>query len=562
MAGCTTRLSGVLVALAVAVSTATAGTVAGGAASAQAPNVAGPSTNLPIDSCPALYALGIQGTGQSSPDAAPTTDTGMLSTVFMPMMAKAPDDGLVDRAYVPYESGFGGATGGGVVPYSESVAGGLSRLRSMASSVAERCPETRFGIVGYSQGAHVASIFAQEVGQGSGVLPPEKVAAVALFADPTRNPGAPLFPGAPGKATPDAAPGTEGEELARIVALPQVPASGGGIGPERDKAENFGALTGRVASFCAAGDLACDAPEGAPILKAVANIAGQAKLSGGDPIASLVSVAQALAYTSIKTATKVVNEDIQGNSLASLSLSPKKSISQRLAEAADPRTPLDIPAALRALLKVGMIGLNAVVTVVRTVLNPAALADLATAGLSNPPAALVSLGTKLVGAVPQLIPPTTGVRLVNQAFDAVVQNITDNKELLNTTTWVRYWDTVQRHGAYGTATVSADGDAPTTFVAEWFAAVARDLAGTFGSDTAPLPGSETAREGPSTPAPGFAEPGPGASTSPDQSGTGQFPFGTGVDGASFGGATADRTIEPIATTERPDTSTTYPFSTN
>ncbi|WP_280439965.1 cutinase family protein, partial [Nocardia cyriacigeorgica] len=508
MAGCTTRFSGLLVAVTVAVSTATAATVAGGTAAAQAPNVAGPSTNLPIDSCPALYALGIQGTGQSSPDAAPTTDTGMLSTVFMPMMAEAPDEGLVERAYVPYESGFGGATGGAVVPYSESVAGGLSRLRSMASSVAERCPNTRFGIVGYSQGAHVASIFAQEVGQGTGVLPPEKVAAVALFADPTRNPGAPLFPGAPGKATPDAAPGTDGEELARIVALPQAPASGGGIGPERDKAENFGALTGRVASFCAAGDLACDAPEGAPILKAVANIAGQAKLSGGDPIASLVSVAQALAYTSIKTATKVVNEDIQGNSLASLSISPKKSISQRLADAADPRTPLDIPAALRALLKVGMIGLNAVVTVVRTVLNPAALADLATAGLSNPPAALLALGTKLVGAIPQLIPPTTGVRLVNQAFDAVVQNITDNKELLNTTTWVRYWDTVQRHGAYGTATVSADGDAPTKFVADWFAAAARDLAGTFGSDTAPQPGSETAQDAPRAPPPGIAHPRP------------------------------------------------------
>ncbi|NEW42998.1 cutinase family protein [Nocardia cyriacigeorgica] len=508
--------------------------------------------------------MGIQGTGQSSPDAAPTTDTGMLSTVFMPMMAKAPDDGLVDRAYVPYESGFGGATGGGVAPYSESVTGGLSRLRTMAKSVAQRCPDTRFGIVGYSQGAHVASMFAQEVGQGSGVLPAERVAAVALFADPTRNPGAPLFPGAPGKATPDAAPGTEGSELAEIVALPQVPASGGGIGPERDKAENFGALTGRVASFCAAGDLACDAPEGAPILKAVANIAGQAKLSGGDPIASLVSIAQALAYTSIKTASKVVNEDIQGNSLANLSISPKKSISQRLADAADPRAPLDIPAALRALLKVGMIGLNAVVTVVRSVLNPAAIADLATAGLSNPPAALLMLGTKLIGAIPQLIPPTTGVRLVNQAFDAVVQNITDNKELLNTTTWVRYWDTVQRHGAYGTATVSANGDSPTKFVADWFAAVARDLAGTFGSGNTPQAGSGTAQ----APAPGFAVPDSGASPSPEEFGTGQFPFGTGVDGASSGGAAADRITEPIVTTERiepterPDTPTSYPFSTN
>lgn len=544
MAWCTGKLSGMLLAFSVAVATATAGTAA-----AQPPNPAGPSTDLPISACPALYALGIQGTGESSPDAAPTTDTGMLSTVFMPMMAAAPDGGLVERAYVPYESSFGGATAGGIMPYSESVTGGLTRLRTMAKSVADRCASTQFAVVGYSQGAHVASVFAQEVGQGHGVLAPEKVAAVALFGDPTRNPGAPLFPGAPGKSSPDAAPGTEGAELSGIVALPQAPATGGGIGPERDKAANFGALTGRVASFCAAGDLACDAPEGAPILKAVAQIAGQAQLSGGDPLASLVSVAQALAFTSIKTVTKVVNEDISGTSLANLSLAPKKSISQRLADAADPRTPLDINGAFKALMKVGMIGLNAVVTVVRTFINPATIAELATAALSNPPAALLLLGTKLLGAIPQLIPPTTVSRLVTQAFDAVVQNITDNSALLNVTTWTRYWDVIQRHGAYANAAVAANGDAPTRFVADWFAAVARDIADKFGSGAAPTGGSDK-------PPTGFFGESSGASTTPNSSGTGQFPFGTGADGASSGGVTS------IPPTVRPSTSNTYPFSTN
>ncbi|WP_378731794.1 cutinase family protein [Nocardia brasiliensis] len=536
------KVTGVLAALAVTVATA-------GTAAAVPPNPPGPSTNVALSACPALYALGIQGTGESSPDAAPSTDTGMLSTVFRPMMAKATDPGLVDRAYVPYESGFGGATAGGAAPYAESVTGGLARLRSMAQTVADRCAETRFAVVGYSQGAHVASMFAQEIGQGRGVLPADKVAAVALFADPTRNAGAPLFPGSPGKASPDPAPGTTGDQLADLAALPQAPATGGGIGPDRDRAANFGALTGRVASFCAAGDLACDAPQGAPILKAVTNVVGQSKLSGGDPIASLVSIAQALAYTSIKTATKVVNEDVQGNSLANLSISPKKSISERLADAADPRTPLDLPGALQALLKVGMIGLNAVVTVVKTVINPAAIAELATVGLSNPPAALLSLGTKLVGAVAQLVPPTTGVRLVTQAFDAVVQNITDNSELLNTATWVRYWDTVQRHGAYNTATVAANGAAPTKFVADWFAAVARDIAGEFGANSRPQGGADK-------PPTGFFGEQSGASTTPNSSGTGQFPFGTGADGASSGGATS------IPPTDRPGTANTYPFSTN
>lgn len=537
------RLAGLVAATTVAVATATAGS-----AYADPPDSATPA--LPVAGCPALYALGIQGTGESSPDAAPTTDTGMLSTVFMPLLARAADPSLVARAYVPYESGFGGFTGGGPVPYVESVQGGLTRLRDMAREVAARCADTRFAIVGYSQGAHVASLFAQEIGQGRGVLPAEKVAAVALFADPTRNPGAPLFPGSPGKRTPDPAPGTAGERVATIAALPQTPVSGGGIAPDRDVAPNFAALTGRVASFCAAGDLACDAPEGAPILKAVAGVAGQAQVSGGDPIASLTSIAQALAYTSIKTASAVVNDDVRGSTIANLSLSPQKSISQRLAEASDPRTPLDLNAAFRAVLKVGMIGLNAVTTVVRSVLNPAAISELATAGLTNPAAGLFLLGARLIDATTQLVPPTTVSRLVNQAYQAVVQNITDNRELLDLTTWVRYWDTVQRHGAYSTAAVAANGDAPTRFVADWFAALARDLADRFGGGAAPqgqLPAPPT----------GFSGGGSGASATPNSSGTGQFPFGTGADGASSGGATS------IPPTERPGTdANAYPFSTN
>ncbi|WP_245545887.1 cutinase family protein [Nocardia higoensis] len=509
-----------------------------------------PAAELSIENCPALYALGVQGTGESSPDAAPTTDTGMLSMVFMPMLARAAEPGLVERAYVPYEAGFGGFTGGAPASYADSVLGGLERLRSMARQVADRCPDTRLGLAGYSQGAHVVSMFAQEVGQGAGVVPAEKVAAVALFADPTRNPGAPLFPGSPGKLTPDPAPGVGGGHLAAIAALPQTPASGGGIGPERDRAANFAALTGRVASFCAAGDLACDAPEGAPILRVVTNIAGQAQVSGGDPVAALLSVGQALAYTSIKTATAVVAEDLTGATPADISLSPRKSISERLADASDPRTPLEAGAALSGLLRAGLIGFNAVVAVIRQVLSPAVLSELATAGLSDPAAGLASLGGKLADAVPELVPPTTISRLVTQAYDAVVGTVTDNRELLDLTTWVRYWDTARRHGAYHSVAVGAGGATPTRFVAEWFAATARDLAEHTGAAGAPALGRVHVDGGSTAAA-------PGASATPNPGGAGQFPFGTGADGASSGGVTS------IPPTVRPgEADRHYPFSTN
>lgn len=544
MARCTTRLTGTMIAFAVAL-----GSVSAGVARAEEGSPTAPSTRVSIGACPALYALGIQGTGESSPDAAPSTDTGMLSTVFRPLLAEAAEPGLVDRAYVPYAAGFGGAVPGGAAPYAESVDGGVERLRSMATQVTQRCPDTRIAVIGYSQGAHVASLFAQEVGAGTGVLPADKVAAVALFADPTRNENAPLFPGAPDRTTPAAAPGTEGMALAEVAAARQAPAPGGGLGPQRDQAVDFGKLTGRVASFCATGDLACDAPQGAPILRAVTNLVGQLKLSGGDPIGSLISIAQALAYTSIKTASTVVNEDISGSTLATLSISPKKSISQRLADAADPRTPLDVNAAFQALLKVGMIGLNAVATVVKTVISPAAIAELATATLSNPLAGLTVLGTKLVGAVPQLVPPTTGVRLVNEAFTAVQQNVTDNQELLDVTTWVRYWDALQRHHAYSRMGVGADGATPTRYVAQWFAALARDAAAVSGQGAVPVGGSDTRGAGI------FTTP-TGASTTTAPSGGGQFPFGTGADGASSGGATTP----PAATPGTP--TTTRPFSVN
>ncbi|WP_459957812.1 cutinase family protein [Nocardia sp. IFM 10818] len=486
-----------------------------------------PETELPIEQCPALYALGIQGTGESSPDAEVQTDTGMLSMVFRPMMAGAGEEGMVDRAYVPYEASFGGAVSNDKTPYSQSIANGLDRLKSMAKQAIERCDGTRVAITGYSQGAHVASLFAQEVGAGKGAIPADKVAAVALFGDPTRNANAPLFPGSPGKTAPDPAPGTDGAAVAALPAPPQstTPASGKGIGPESDTAANFGSLSGRVASFCTTGDLACDAPTGAPLVTAVANIAGQVELSGGDPIASLRSIVDALASTSIKTLTDVVNKDISGTSITNLSISPQKSLSQRVAEASDPRTTVDLGGALQAVVKVGSIVLNSIVAVAKSILTPANIAEIATAGLANPLAGLAVLGTKLLGAVTELVPPATISRLVSQAFTAVVTNVTDNKDLLDVTTWVKYWNTAQKHD-YANPQGAGFGESAAEFVGKWFAAVANDLAGVVESGGEPSGGSDRPGGGldfkPST-APSTIPP------------SGQLPF-------DFGATTAPSTV--------------------
>ncbi|MRH92907.1 cutinase family protein [Nocardia sp. SYP-A9097] len=502
-----------------------------------------PDTSLSLESCPALFALGIQGTGESSPDAAVTTDTGMLSTVFRPMMSEASDAGLVDRAYVPYESSFGGVVISDKTTYSQSVSNGLDRLRSMAKQVADRCPNTRIAVAGYSQGAHVASLFAQEVAAGKGVVPADKVAAVALFGDPTRTAGAAMFPGKPGQKEPDPAPGTGGTEVAKLPPPPQsdTPPKGSGMGTAANignvstistvsattgtngTAVNFGSLSGRVASFCADGDLACDAPDNAPLLKAVANIAGQVQISGGDPIASLKSIAEALAFTSIKTFTSVVNNDISGKSITDLSIQPQKSLSQRVADAADPNTALNLPGALQALAKVGTIAFNSVVAVVKSVLTATNIAEIAAAGLANPIAGLALLGTKLVGAVAELVPPTTISNLTTQAFSALVQNVTDNKDLLDVTTWVRYWNTAAKHD-YTHAQGGGFGDSPTQFVGTWFAALAHDLSSVSKPGAVPVGGSDK-------PSGGF-DFAPTSTVTTSAVPGGQFPLGTGGSGGT------------------------------
>ncbi|MFI8974188.1 cutinase family protein [Nocardia asteroides] len=463
-----------LSAVASAVAVIVAAAPAGGSPTTTWPATAAPSTLLAITTCPALYTFGVQGTGESSPDSAPSTDTGMLSLVFRPMMAAAPNRVWVDRAYVPYPAGFGGAVGASVTPYAESVATGVVRLESMISQIHSVCPRTRIAIVGYSQGAHVASITAQDIGTGRGVITPDMIAAVILMADPTRTPGAGLFPGTD-TARPAAVPGTEGAHVATLPAAPvRSSAAGGGIGPTRDIAEDFGALTGRVASLCVAGDLACDTPAGSAILRAAAGVASQSLISTGDPIASLISIGQALAYTSIKAATTVVNDDIAGSSVKELSVASTTSISQRLAEASDPRTPLDVNAAVAAAMRVGTIGFNAINVVASSILNPASLTQLATVALSNPGAAVAMLSEKFTTTIADLVAPTTGDRLVSTAFDVIRREVIDNQALLDLTTWVRLWETGMRHDAYSHAI--GGGPSPAAWAGAWLAAAAQDSA--------------------------------------------------------------------------------------
>ena len=129
-----------------------------------------------------------------------------------------------------------------------------------------------------------------------------------------------------------------------------------------------------------------------------------------------------------------------------------------------------------ALIKVGSLAVNSVISVAKSVLTASNIAEIATAGLADPVAGLIAFGTKLLGALPNLISPSTGIRLVQQVFTAVTDNIKDNSDLLLLSTWTKYGDIMQRHGSYQHDAVTGDGKPATAYVADWFVAAAQDVA--------------------------------------------------------------------------------------
>lgn len=430
-----------------------------------------------IDGCPDLYVLGMQGTTESSPDAPVKVDTGMLSNIMGPMLDQARELGAsVDRAYVPYPGSFGGLTPGGSRSYVESVTEGEENLSLAAKKVLEQCPSAKLAVVGFSQGAHAASNFLRSVGKGTGAVPAGSVAAGALFGAPTRSPGSGLFPGT-SQSDPSPVPGTTGETVKALSSVAFTAPEGGGIGPVADLTTDYGTLSGRVSSWCQTGDLACDAPANAPIVRAVVNVAGQVEV-GGDPFVAVATVGRALASTAFTTAVDVVNEDIAAprNALEAVSIQPKKTISQRLAEASDPRaTPPTGQEVTAALMKVGLIGLNAAVTVAKKVLTPETIAAVAAVGLANPAAAFGVLAARTVGVLPELVPPATSQRLVRQAFQVVQNEVEANRDAFDLVAMTTVRNVAAEHGSYGSVPATASGQAPTRFVASWLAAAAADL---------------------------------------------------------------------------------------
>nr|WP_281004782.1 cutinase family protein [Nocardia takedensis] len=427
-------------------------------------------------SCPALFALGVQGAEEGSVESG--SDTGALGRVFGRVSAAVGD--RVERAYIS----FGSAENGATLPYESAVAEAATKLGDAAGNIVARCPTTYLAVVGYGHGAAAAARFAERVGApqpglGAGRVDAGRVAVVALVANPDRASNTPVLPGRPQASTPSPAPGTSGEEVSNLALLNPA-TSGSGIAVpagSAGRAPRYGSLVGRVAELCVPGDATCDTPAGSPLTTTVANIA--ARTDTRDPIAAISTVATALSATIFGTAVEVVDQDLSGTSLDQLSYQPTKSLGQRLAEASDPATaPPSQAEALGALIKLGTIGFNAVITVIRKVITPATIAELATVGMTNPAAAIAVLGAKLAGAAVELIPPQTANRWVNEAFTAITGTVTAPEQLYTLAGTAQYSDTTGRHGSYDTVAATPAGESTLRTVANWLIAATHDIPAT------------------------------------------------------------------------------------
>ncbi|WP_040830365.1 cutinase family protein [Nocardia jiangxiensis] len=382
---------------------------------------AGASPAPPAAGCPVLWVLAVQGTGQSSPAASPTADTGVLGALLGPVVAAVPN--LVQRTYIPYPAGFGGVpgAGGGPESYTVSVTDAIRQLDAAAGQIVARCPATELASIGYSQGAQAVSQFARDVGAGRGPVPPAKVAAVALYADPERTAGSPVFPGRPGQTVPDRPPGTTSGAVSTVrIAAPLAP----GSGIAADNA-SYGSLTGRVADVCVDGDLACAAPQRAALLRVGAEIAAQADLS--NPIAAAASLQRVLS-AALGTAwnTVVLNDFDLGP--ATVDYRPRAPLSKRLIDAADPRIPAPPPEQVREANQRW---------------------NQITATLLAHPTEVPKLASQLAGAWAQLV--------------------ADDADLTNPAVWASFAATVTAHDGYAATGQLASGIA-------WLVAVAHDLA--------------------------------------------------------------------------------------
>ncbi|WP_072805748.1 cutinase family protein [Rhodococcoides yunnanense] len=156
--------------------------------------------------------------------------------------------------------------------YETAVQTGVDNSQTVMKAIIASCPDTRFAIVGYSEGADVTRRAAMEIGNQTAdangkyaIVDPSQVVGVVILADAGRTEGESAFPGSQSGTNPD-----------NFDTKYQNSANGpSGAGALPATSGSFGALDGKVASFCSQKDLTCAMPQNTSLLHLAANVGRQ-----------------------------------------------------------------------------------------------------------------------------------------------------------------------------------------------------------------------------------------------------------------------------------------------
>lgn len=213
--------------------------------------------------CAPVTLVAVPGTGETNEVRDPDVAQGRITPGLAADLRAVLGEGAVRAVWLPYPSDAVATMG-----YAESRARGLAALHRLLGELAASCPGTRLALAGYSQGADILAGFAADLGRGAAPVPPDRIAAVAVFGNPRRG---------------------------MAGARPAGTAEPGGVGVLGPAPAGWGPLAGRVLDACNAGDLWC---ESTPALRAVAGELTAASLNparAGESLPALAGAGRAAA---------------------------------------------------------------------------------------------------------------------------------------------------------------------------------------------------------------------------------------------------------------------------
>lgn len=188
-----------------------------------------PPATLVTTGCADLVVLGLRGAGQDADKNHGSGQEILASVRAMATDLHRESDTTVRLEGIPYRAEIAPTS----AFHRGNIEDGMRRTRTRIAELAQRCPDTRIAVVGFSQGAQVV----HELAAALPATAVKQVVLVAMIADPIRNPTDSIASWSYGKKAPG--PGKFG--------------AGPALGTT---------LEGRAITLCATGDEICNWPPG------------------------------------------------------------------------------------------------------------------------------------------------------------------------------------------------------------------------------------------------------------------------------------------------------------